>query len=281
MNMRHYHLKAKVLLWPLLILLTILFTADTHAGISQYWRSSNETSVQVIDHSPWQKILDSYLITNTADGVNRFNYKKVSLVDKAELKQYLIRMQRIDPHTYNRAQQKAYWINLYNALTVKLVLDNYPIKSIKKLGKGLFSFGPWDDDIATINGKKLSLNDIEHKILRPLWKDPRIHYAVNCASYGCPNLAAQAFTAKNTEQLLQQGAHNYINHPRGVTVKRKKLLISSIYKWYLEDFGGDKRSLLAHLKAYAEPELKEQLNRFDLRRGDINHRYDWRLNQPE
>lgn len=281
MNIRHPHPSAKHLLWPLLILLSILFTADSHATNSQYWRGSHETSTLIIDHSPWQMILDRYLITNTSDSVNRFNYKKVSLTDKAELKQYLIRMQRIDPRDYNRAEQKAYWINLYNALTVKLIIDSYPIKSIKKLGNGFFSFGPWDDDIAEINGKKLSLNDIEHKILRPIWKDPRIHYAVNCASYGCPNLAAQAYTAKNTEQLLQQGAHAYINHPRGVRVKGKKLLISSIYKWYRKDFGDSKRALIEHLKAYAEPELKRQLNEFDLRRGDINHNYDWRLNQAE
>ncbi|MCV5656507.1 DUF547 domain-containing protein, partial [Escherichia coli] len=82
--------------------------------------------------------------------------------------------------------------------------------SITKLG-GLFSFGPWDQDVIIINGKSLTLNDIEHRILRPIWQDPRTHYAVNCASLGCPNLQTQAFTAENTQALLESAAKTFIN----------------------------------------------------------------------
>ena len=105
------------------------------------------------------------------------------------------------------------------------------MKSITKLGKGFFSFGPWDDKTLTINNKELSLNDIEHRILRPIYNDARIHYAVNCASYSCPNLAAQAYTVENMDQLLDKGAEHYINHPRGVSIKNNKLTLSSIYSW--------------------------------------------------
>ena len=226
-------------------------------------------------------MLDRYLVANDPSDVNLFNYKGVRKSDRAVLDNYLGAMQKLDPRSYNKAEQQAYWINLYNALTVQLILDNYPVKSITKLGESLFAFGPWDDDAAVVQGKTLSLNHIEHKILRPIWKDPRIHYAVNCASYSCPNLSAKAFTAKNTEQLLNDGAIAYVNHPRGVTVKGEDLLISSIYDWYLVDFGDNQKSLLKHLKQYAKPDLKKQLDAFNSKRGDIEHNYDWSLNEPK
>lgn len=108
----------------------------------------------------------------------------MSLASKQQLKRYIQQMASLDPRDYKKQEQFAYWVNLYNALTVQLVLDNYPTSSIKKLGKGFFSFGPWDDDIIRVAGKKLTLNDIEHRILRPIWRDKRIHYVVNCASLG-------------------------------------------------------------------------------------------------
>ena len=199
--------------------------------------------------------------------------------EKKNLQAYLHDMQSINPLNFNKAEQKAYWINLYNSLTVNLILNNYPLKSITKLGDSIFSFGPWDDDMAKINGVELSLNDIEHTILRPIFKDPRIHYAVNCASYSCPNLAGQAFTSSNTQQLLESGARDYVNHVRGVSFEGEDLLMSSIYHWYKDDFGGEDKSLLAHFKQYALPELKAKLIKFERSDGDIEHSYDWALNE--
>ncbi len=202
------------LLWACLTLVPLmLITVPGFATDTQNWDRSDESNPSAIDHQPWQKILDNYLQSDHPSGVNRFRYSQVSADDKNTLKTYLAQLQAIDPRTYRRSEQMAYWINLYNALTIDLILENYPVKSIKKIGKGFFSFGPWDDDIAYIAGNKLTLNDIEHKILRPLWKGPRIHYAVNCASYGCPNLASMAFTANNIDSLLNQSAHDYVNHP--------------------------------------------------------------------
>ena len=188
-------------------------------------------------------------------------------------------LQQLDPRSYNSQEQQAYWINLYNALTVDLILKNYPTSSITKLGDKFFSFGPWDDVVANINGKKLTLNDIEHKILRPIWQDPRVHYAVNCASYSCPNLSKTAYTGDNLELQLEQGAKHYINHPRGVMIEDGDLIISKIYKWYAEDFGNNEKALIEHLQKYAAPTLKQQLNQFLVEQGDIDYEYDWRLNQ--
>ncbi len=179
--------------------------------------------------------------------------------------------------TYNRQEQKAFWINLYNALTVKVILDHYPVNSIRDIdiSPGWFSDGPWGAKLVIIEGEELSLDDIEHRILRPIWQDPRIHYAVNCASLGCLNLAPIAYTAHNIEELLDQGTWAYINHPQGVTFKNGKLQVSSIYQWFQEDFGGSREGVLQHLRSYAREQLAEQLQTY---RGKLIYDYDWGLN---
>ena len=180
--------------------------------------------------------------------------------------------------TVTAAPKAVYWINLYNAGTVQLIVDRYPVKSIRniKLG-GLFSSGPWDAKLYTVEGEALSLNDIEHRILRPIWKDPRIHYVVNCASFSCPNLQGTAFTAENLETLLDQAARSYVNSSRGVALAGGRLTLSSIYDWYASDFGRNEAEVLAHLRQYAGPELNSQLAAYQ---GRINYTYDWALNEP-
>jgi len=120
----------------------------------------------------------------------------------------------------------------------------------------------------------VSLDDIEHRILRPIWMDPRIHYAVNCASLGCPNLPRVAFTAKNAERLLHAGAKAYINHPRGVRIEDGTLTVSSIYAWFERDFEED-GGVLGHLRRYANPQLATALAAFD---RSSEFAYDWSLN---
>ncbi len=166
---------------------------------------------------------------------------------------------------------------LYNALTVKVVLDHYPVDGIRDIdfSPGLFADGPWDKKLVEIEGEDVSLNDIEHRILRPIWRDPRIHYAVNCASIGCPNLQPTAFTAANTDALLAAAAQAYVNHPRGARVEGGKLIVSSIYVWFQEDFGGNDAGVISHLRRYADPGLRSRLSRIE-RIGD--HFYDWSLN---
>ena len=242
-----------------------------------FWVANNEVNTTAIDHTPWQSLLDNYLISNHPSGINRFSYEDVSKADQKKLHDYLNQMQKIDPRNYNRAEQKAYWINLYNALTIELILKSYPVESITKLGESFFSFGPWDDKVANIQGKTLSLNNIEHGILRPLFRDNRIHYEVNCASISCPNLAKDAFTSENTHYLLELGAKQYVNHPRGAAFKEGKLKVSSIYHWYKVDFGNSDKTLISHLAKYATPALSKKLSEYQ---GDIDHDYDWSLNKP-
>ncbi len=260
-----------------LCLLSYHAVAAPSAKLDAFWQKSNEQNAKSIDHSLWQQVLNRNLVRDHPSGIYRFDYKGIKPSDRALLEQYIDRQTAIDPRVYNQAEQKAYWINLYNALTVDLVIQHYPVKSITKIRDGLFGFGPWDDVVTDIAGRSLTLNDIEHRILRPIWRDNRIHYAVNCASLSCPNLLGTAYTAANTEQLLEGAAKDYVNHRRAVAFKDGELWLSSIYKWYIEDFGDSEANLMRHLGQYADSKLKERLRQF---RGDIEYHYDWDLNQP-
>lgn len=257
------------------------FVAAAAQEHAEFWRTRDDANHATIDHSPWQATLDAYLRTRHPSGIHRFDYAALQGDAAAgeRLAQYLASIQRIDPRHYAAAEQKAYWINLYNALTVRLVTAAYPVKSIRDLGEAWFSIGPWDDAVATVAGRELTLNDIEHKILRAIWRDNRIHYAVNCASLGCPNMVPVAFTAANTERLLDEGAKAYVNHPRGVRVAEdgRRIVVSSVYRWYQEDFGEDETDMLKHLARFAEPKLAAWLRAFD---GDVDYAYDWALNDP-
>lgn len=265
---------------PSLVLLAmLLFSLSAHAvhppKVDQFWLLHDENSQETVNHSGWQEVLDSNLHISES-GIALFDYANIDDASKRQLKSYLIYLQALDPRRYRRSEQLSYWINLYNALTVNLIISNYPTESIVDLGDKFFSFGPWDDPIASIQGRSVTLNDIEHRILRPIWKDNRIHYAVNCASMGCPNLSMKAYTAGNTQQQLESGAYDYVNHIRGVHMQGDDLIVSSIYHWYKIDFGDSDATLLEHFRQYASDELREQLQSFD---GDIDHSYDWRLNQ--
>jgi len=235
----------------------------------------NATGSADFDHSAWDDFTGKY-ITTDGTGLNRVSYGSVSDADRTALDGYLNALQSADPTSLSKDAQMAYWINLYNAATVDVILDHYPVKSIRKIGGGVFSSGPWDEEILTINGSTLTLNDIEHGILRPIWDDPRIHYAVNCASVGCPNLAKKAYTAGNLEQMLDQAAVDYINNPRGATVKNGKLHVSSIFEWYKVDFGNNDAGVIAHMKQYANADTLAALGSIGKISNDF---YDWDLNE--
>lgn len=237
------------------------------------WTANDPTSTTRIDHTPWSTLLEAYLVVGD---VNRVRYAEVTAEDCRVLDGYVAHLTELPIRTYSRAEQLAYWINLYNALTISLVLDHYPVKSILDIdiSPGLFSFGPWDKKLITIEGQHLTLNDIEHRILRPIWNDPRLHYALNCASVGCPNLQPVAFTSANADGLMERGAHDFING-RGVSFTDGRLTVSSIYAWFTSDFGGSEAGVLDHLRRYAEPALAARLAAADRIDDDS---YDWRLN---
>lgn len=244
------------------------------------WQAHAAQSTEAVDHSPWGMMLKKYLLTDHPSGINRFPYGNVSPADRQSLAKYLGYLQQTRVSSLNRKEQQAYWINLYNALTVQVILDHYPVKSIRDIdiSPGLFSNGPWDAKLLAIEGEKVSLNDIEHRILRPIFKDNRLHYALNCASLGCPNLQPKAYTVASTEALLEAGARAYINSPRGARMVKGKLYVSSIYKWFQVDFGGSEQGVIKHLLHYAEDGLADSLRTYN---GGFRDEYDWSLNEPE
>jgi hypothetical protein len=263
-----------------LAVLGVAFLVPAYAGdLDQYFSTRNATSTMTIDHSAWDKLLAAYVVAG-GDRINRFGYGRVSAADKASLKAYLAALQTVKVTGLKADEQRAFWINLYNALTIDVVLDHYPVKTIKdiSLGGGFFSSGPWKKALVKVEGKALSLDNVEHDILRKVWRDPRVHYAVNCASMSCPNLMAKAFTAANLDALLTQGARDYINHPRGANVRGGKLQLSRIYSWYRSDFGANDAEVIRHIATYAEPKLKKQLADIDTIDG---YDYDWSLNEAK
>ena len=272
----------------MLLLLAIVLFATVNGSLSAApkaeawprWEANDPASAVGVDHGVWADFLGRYVIAAPDGGVGLLAYGTVTGEDRAALDGYISGLERVPVSGLNRSEQLAYWINLYNAATVRVVLDHYPTASIRdiKLG-GSFSSGPWSAKILTVEGEKVSLDDIEHRILRPLWRDPRIHYAVNCASLGCPNLQPEPFTADNADRLLDRGAREYVNDPRGVSIADGRLTLSSIYTWFADDFGPDRESLFEHLGNYADPDLSAALARYS---GRINYAYDWSLNDaPE
>ncbi|MEQ8858642.1 MAG: DUF547 domain-containing protein [Pseudomonadales bacterium] len=245
------------------------------AELWSFWERSDETSDEQVDHGAWQTLLDAYLVA-TGDNRTLFRYKAVSSGDRAALDAYVAGLTDVDPRSLARAEQLPYWINLYNALTVQVVLNHPDETSILDMGGGFFRPGPWNDDVARIAGQDVTLNDIEHRILRPIWNDQRIHFAVNCASIGCPNLAPRAYTRSNTPELLDAGQHDYLHHPRGLSLDDSgRLTLSSIFDWYVADFGGNTAALLGYL-ASQRPDLVDDLTNYA---GRIRYEYDWSLNQ--
>ena len=256
--------------------LMVLASATAESPADEFKAYSQGSSV-TIDHSAWGTLLGIYIDDAHPSGINLFDYAAVSAADRGILDSYLNRLQQVDVAGMDKDEQMAYWINFYNALTIKVILDHYPVDSIKDISLPGSRGGPWKASLVTVQGVDLSLNDIEHGILRPIWGDPRIHYAVNCASIGCPNLASKPYTGENLDTMLNDAARSYVNHPRGVERDGRRLKLSSIYNWYKKDFG-NRDELKAHLLQYADPKTAEDIRGAS---GSFKYDYDWDLNETK
>ena len=248
--------------------------ADPEPEAWSIWTASDESANTIIDHSAWGEFLGHY-VQEHESGINFVAYADVDSKDRVSVQAYIQRLTDQDPKKLRKEEQLAYWINLYNALTVEVVLRNPDESSIRKMGDNLFSIGPWDDKLIEIADESLSLNDIEHRILRPIWRDHRIHYAVNCASISCPNLAPVPYTSESVEKMFSAAEKSYINHSRGVRFDDQgQLNLAKIYSWYSGDFANDEAELLRYLSrhhATAADRLREYT-------GRVRYNYDWSLN---
>ena len=270
---------------PFLAVLAIVFTSMGFIGFGDRfapdaelwaeWQAHDADANVTLNYDNWDVLLSRYLATD-GDGVARFAYGDVTAQDRAALDALLEEWSAVAISEYSREQQLAYWINLYNALTVQLILESYPVDSIQDIKSGFLGKGPWDGERIEVEGVALTLNDIEHRILRPIWQDARLHYALNCASVGCPNLRERAWRAESIDADLDAAARAYINDPRGFRIDAEgNAIVSKIYAWFVEDFGGDEAGVVAHLKAYAEGATLERLEGLE---SLADTDYDWSLN---
>lgn len=244
--------------------------AQAHAVPGQPSAANMEASDTLAPVAAAYEAVLAARITPDGNQVNRFDYAGAKAEDADNIAAYIRHLEGQKPASMTASEATAYWANLYNAVTLKLIMDNYPVKSIRKIGR------PWKRKLVTVEGKVLTLDDIEHKILRKQFPSPYIHYMVNCASIGCPNLQPELWQATTLEDMQKAAAREFINSPRGVSITARGLKVSSIYKWFDEDFGGNKASLLAHIAKYAEGELAAAI---DGGAKITGYGYDWTLNE--
>ncbi len=263
----------------LALLSGVVIAAAAKPALAQDFTKHTAGSTKTVDHSTWDRLLKAY-VKPAADGVNRVDFARFKAQSHADLKKYVMALEAIDFTTLDRPEQFAFWANLYNAKTIDVVLDKFPVKSIKDISLGgglktLVTGGPWQAKVVKVNGLAMSLDDIENNAMRPVFKDPRVHYSVNCASLGCPNLLPEAFTGAKLEAQLEAAAKAFINHPRAFKVEGGKVVMaSSIYTWFVADFGGSVAGVLDHARTYAEPALKQKLEGIT---AIADYDYDWKL----
>ena len=226
------------------------------------------TSAQ-ISHQTWDELVREHV---SVDG--KVNYKGF-LQDIKKLDAYLKILSENPPEkSWDNNQKLAYWINAYNAFTVKLITNHYPLKSIQELHPTIKIPGistVWHKEFFKIGAEDESLNDIEHKILRKQFNEPRIHFAINCASVSCPNLLNEAFTPDKLEAQLEKQTRAFINDPLKNNISTNALEVSKIFSWFKKDFT-KKESLTAFLNRYTNETIQKN--------ADINYMdYNWQLNE--
>jgi hypothetical protein len=194
--------------------------------------------------------------------------------EEAKLDRYLAALATVDLDRLSRDDQFALYVNAYNGWTIKLILQKYPkIKSIRALG--IFNSGPWKKKIVPLNGEVLSLDHIEHAILRPRFKDPRVHFAINCAAKSCPPLRAEPFQGDRLDQQLEDATRGFLNNSVSHRLDGDIFYVSKIFDWFGADFNHD---ILGFYLQYAAGDLKNQLEaRKDYLKIDFLD-YDWGLN---
>ena len=237
------------------------------------------------DPAPYDRILKKFV-----DAHGRVDYKRLKDRGRNDLETYVRAVEKTDPDAMATKEKLALYINAYNAFTLKLVVDHYPVESIRKIPgvSGITSLGQWTEKMWNLNGEKVSLNGIENDLVRPMG-DPRIHFALVCASIGCPPLAQRAYTALNLDAMLDEQAHRFNQSPVGLQTGEEKSLfrdqhvlrLSSIYKWYKQDFLTVAEDLPAYVLPFTNARSRAfiEKNRENLKIKFM--KYDWNLNaQP-
>lgn len=228
-------------------------------------------AARAFDHAPFDRILKDHVSEGRVD--------YAALKHDARLGSYLDALAAADVAALGtRNEQLAFWINAYNAYTLKLIVDHYPVKSIRDIPHPEVE-SSWDLPLARVAGRQLSLNAIEHTILRGELKEPRIHYAVVCAAVSCPPLRTEAFVAERLDAQLRDQAERFLATWNRFDPQTRRAEISQIFKWFASDFGGEPASVLRALAPYAPARVQASLAA-DADRWTVTYLdYDWALNE--
>lgn len=223
-------------------------------------------------HQAWTHLLQKHV--NKEGLVDYQGFRQ----DRMVLKAYLAKLENNSPNPdkWSKEEQLAYWINTYNAYTIDLVLEHYPVNSIKDIGSKIqvpFVNSPWDIKFVPIKGKEFDLNNIEHNIIREEFQEPRIHFALVCAAMSCPKLRREAYTAGKLDEQLSEQATEFLANPARNRISAKKVAISELFNWYEGDFTKN-TNLIGYLNLYAPVKISPD--------ATIEYmEYDWSLNKQD
>jgi hypothetical protein len=249
--------------------------AEDRPRRSGLWDRWVPGSKRAVDHGPLAALLDRHILKRS-DGVHLFAYGDLTVAERGSLDRYIHELAGFAIDSLDRREQFAFWLNLYNALVLRLILSRYLVLSIRDIdfGVGPFGDGPFERKLVAVLGQPLGLSDIRNGILWPIFNDPRLHYGLCDAAIGSPNLQPRVFTGERVDRMLDGAALDYVNHPRGARREGRRLVLSQLYEWHGNDFGGAPAGVLAHLRQYAGPGLAPELTTETPVRFD----FDWSLN---
>jgi len=264
--------------------LLVLFISSAQAApkskVIRFWDDREPLSTMKVNHTAWQEVLDLYVDDQHASGVNRFDYAAVTSGDARKIKNYIDYLEQMEPRQFNSLEAQAFWINLYNALMVDKIVDAYQSgssRAVNRLLRGGLRSTRWNRDIAEVVMQDISLDDIEHGILRPIWNDSRIHFVLTTGALSGANVLKTAFNGDNNEALLEQAKVDFFAHPKAVRVENDRIVLNSVFDWYADDFAPNKPALLQYIRESVPESTRQSIQGISRTSFD----YTWDLNSPE
>ena len=252
-----------------LSLLMLAPVAQAQNAMEFFGRDGSKNST--IDYRHYEGFMTQYA-KSFNNGIIGFDYANIPIAGRNMIKKQIADLQSIIITQYTKEAQLAYWINLYNMITLDMALSNYPIKSIRDVKD------VWKRKSVTVQGQELSLDDIEHKIIRPLHNDFRIHAALNVASLSSGNLPKKAY-GKNINQELDTAMREWVARDSTFNIQGKNITISEVFKWYKEDFGNGQEAILDRVSKYLPEDKQNVFNNTENKK--IRYAYDWALNNTK
>lgn len=257
------------------LFLVVSSPAQAKPPLGKNWPANRRVSIDRIDHAKLDKLLHKYV---DADGFVDYSAWQTSAADRKQLQDYLAQLSKADRRKRASHDAKlAFWINAYNAVTIEGILQVYPTTSIRNHTARVFGYNIWKELPLRVGGDEYSLEQIEHDILRKM-KEPRIHFAIVCASVGCPRLRYEAYAASKIEKQLADNATDFFSRQQNLQVKpsRKSLRVSMILDWFADDFGSTQKKRWTYLKPYLPASAQAFAADGKTRISFLE--YDWELN---